>query len=287
MAQPFDYTIPAPTAAFQNAFAFGTAVDDRDRAQQEAQLKATEEKTRKQQAQEALQSVARDRSPQNIARVLLLVPSLKEQIMASESVLNEAEKTSDNQFRAEVIGLARNGNIDAARARLQVQADGYANTPGKEKQAEAAKTLLKTFDINPDSVVLPMTIQLAQSDEKLYKTITEGPTGLDTPFLKELVAEGLKPGTPEFKAALQAKREGDPYIAVSGVGLFLKSDVTRAAAQGKTEVTPLIPQAAITMLKNDPKLAADFDKKYRTADNPNPSARILGGQTGAPSGNFR
>jgi hypothetical protein len=283
MAEPYNYNIASPTDAFQKSYAFGDAITQRQ--QQDAQAQAA--RVRAQQSKAALESIVTDRSPENISRNLLLFPELKEQITASESVLNEAQRTADNQFRAEIIGLAKGGNIDAARARLSVQAEGYANTPGKEKQAAAAQALLKTFDINPDSVILPMTIQLAQSDEKLYKTITEGPTGLDTPFLKELVAEGLKPGTPEFKAALQEKRAGDPYIAVAGVGLFLKDDVTRAASQGRTEVTPLIPQAAITMLKNDPKLAADFDKKYRTDDNPNPSARILGGQTGAPSGNFR
>jgi hypothetical protein len=283
MAEPYNYNIASPTDAFQKAYAFGDAITQRQ--QQDAQAQAA--RVRAQQSKAALESIVTDRSPENISRNLLLFPELKEQITASESVLNEAQRNSDNQFRAEVIGFAKGGNIEAARERLAKQAEGYANTPGKEQQAAAAQALLKTFDINPDSVLLPMTIQLAQSDEKLYKTITEGPTGLDTPFLKELVAEGLRPGTPEFKSALQAKREGDPYIAVSGVGLFLKSDVTKAAAQGKTEVTPLIPQAAITMLKNDPKLAADFDRKYRTDDNPNPSARILGGQTGAPSGNFR
>lgn len=287
MADPFNYNIASPMAAFEGSFNFAQAQEQKQRAEQAAREKQVRDQERLQQTQAALQSISDDRSPENIAKKLLIFPELKEQITASESVLNEAQRNSDNQFRAEVIGFAKGGNLEAAKARLQKQADAYANTPGKEQQAAAAKTLLQTFDIDPDSVILPMTIQLAQSDEKLYKTITEGPTGLDTPFLKELVAEGLKPGTPEFKAALQAKREGDPYIAVSGVGLFLKRDVTRAASEGKTEVTPLIPQAAITMLKNDPKLAADFDKKYRTAENPTPSARILGGQTGAPSGNFR
>lgn len=284
MAQPFDYTIESPAAAFQSAFAFGTALADRERAQAEAARKAQRAKD----AQKALDSIASDPSPQNIAKNLLLFPELKEQVTASEAILSEAEKTAANQLRSEVISLFKGGNKDAARARLEAQATAYKNTPGKEKEAAAADALLKSFDVNPDAVILPMSIQLAQSDEKLYKTLFDNTDGLDTPFIKELIAEGKKPGTPEFQAALQQKREGDPWIVVPGVGLFAKSDVRKVTASGNAVVTPSIPQGAIAKLKADPKLAADFDSKYGTRDNPKPSARILGGQAGStPSGDFR
>jgi len=284
MAQPYNYTLPNPMMAFEQAYNFSNEIAARNAAQ----AKAAEEKARAQQAQEALMSVANDRSPENIARVLLFIPALKEQITASESILNEDQIKSDNSFRAEVISLFKS-NPDAARARLVKQADGYANTIGKEEQAAAAASLLKAFDENPDAVILPMTIQLAQSDEKLYKTLFDATEGYDTPFLKELRAEGLLPGTPEFKAALTEKRQGDPWLAVPGVGLFLKKDLEIAAGTGQEAVSPQIPQGAVDILKQDPSLAAEFNKKYGTKTNPNPAARIIGGQTGetSPSGNFR
>lgn len=167
MADPYNYTIASPMEAFQKSYAFGQAVSQQEaeRAKQEAaQLRA-------QQVQGALQSIATDRSPENIARNLLLFPELKDQITASESVLGDAERRSANALRAEVISLARAGNTAAARERLATQAQAYANTPGKEREAQAAQALLQVFDKNPEAVILPMTIQLAQSDDKLYGTL--------------------------------------------------------------------------------------------------------------------
>lgn len=167
MADPYNYTIASPMEAFQKSYAFGQAMSQQEaeRAKQEAAQQ------RAQQVQGALQSIATDRSPENIARNMLLFPELKDQITASESVLGEAERRSANALRAEVISLARAGNTAAARERLVTQAQAYANTPGKEREAQAAQALLQAFDKNPEAVILPMTIQLAQSDEKLYGTL--------------------------------------------------------------------------------------------------------------------
>ncbi|MCH9834334.1 hypothetical protein K0U83_01670, partial [bacterium] len=187
MADPYNYTIASPMEAFQKSYAFGQAMSQQEaeRAKQEAAQQ------RAQQVQGALQSIATDRSPENIARNLLLFPELKDQITASESVLGEAERRSANTLRAEVISLARAGNTTAARERLATQAQAYANTPGKEREAQAAQALLQAFDKNPEAVILPMTIQLAQSDEKLYGTLF-GQAEL-TSFQKNLMAAGIDP----------------------------------------------------------------------------------------------
>jgi hypothetical protein len=214
MAEPYNYNVVSPNAAFQNAFAFGDAIAARDAEKQAAFKKQAEQLAEKQKVQAALESIAKDRTPENLARNLLLVPSIKEQVLASESILSEAEKTANNQFRAEVIGLAKGGNIDAAKARLKLQAEGYANTPGKEKEAAAAQALLKTFDINPESVIVPMTIQLAESNKDLYEALFKGSEL--TAFQKNLVAANIDPKSPRGIALAEnfAVNQADPLVEI-------------------------------------------------------------------------
>lgn len=211
MAEPYNYTIASPMDAFQKSYAFGTAL-----AEKQAQA------DRSKQINDALVSIANDRSPENISRNLLMFPELKEQITASESILGDAERQSANSLRAEVISLARAGNTAAARERLATQAQAYANTPGKEKQAQAAQSLLQAFDKNPEAVLLPMTIQLAQSDEKLYGT---------------LFGAGEKPTTFQQDFAFIQKTFGDQ--AASEFAQFGRSGIVSIPlGDGRTYVGP-------------------------------------------------
>lgn len=281
MAQPFDYTIAAPTAAFQQAYAFGTAISERDVARAEAAKKV--ERAKK--AQAALDSIAKDRSPQNIAAQLLQFPELKEQVAASESILSEAEKTAANQLRAEVLSMYKAGNKDAARARIETQMNAYKNTPGKEKEAAASEALLKSFDVNPDSVILPMSIQLAQSDEKLYKTLY-GNSEL-TSFQKNLVAAGIDPNSERGRTLSQqfAVNQADPLVEIEtpNGGKFVgpRSEYFRRFG-GEAPPPKTIP--APTSKEAYDALAPGT--QYRAPDG---SLKVKGGQTGAaaPSGNFR
>jgi len=284
MAQPTDYTIPSPTAAFQNAFAFGTALADREVAQQAAQVKAAEDKRKAQDTKDALQSVVNDPSPQNIARVNLLFPALKEQIAASQSVLNEDEIKSANQLRAEVITMYRSGNRDGARARLDQQVRAYKNTIGKEKEAAAAEAILKSFDVDANSVILPMTIQLAESNKDLYKTLFDN-TEM-TAFQKNLKAAGIDPQSPRGISLSEnfAVNQADPIVEIEtpGGGKFVgpRSEYFRRYG-GEAPQPNTIPS---------PKSAAERDAlpngtKYYAPDG---SVKIKGGQTSTTqSGNFR
>lgn len=281
MAQPFDYTIASPTAAFQQAYTFGKVAQQQEAAQVEAAKKAERAK----QAQAALQSIANDRSPENLARQLMLFPELKEQVAASESILSEAEKTSANQLRAEVLSMYKAGNKDAARARIETQMNAYKNTPGKEKEAAASEALLKSFDVNPDSVILPMSIQLAQSDENLYKTLY-GNSEL-TSFQKSLVAANIDPNSERGRKLSEqfVMNQADPLVEIEtpNGGKFVgpRSEYFRRFGGGASE-----PGKIPSPISKEAYDALAPGTEYRAPDG---SLKRKGGQTGAaaPSGNFR
>ena len=253
MAQGYDFTLPNPMVAFEQAYNFSNSIA----AREAAQVKAAEERMRAQKAQEAVQSVATDRSPENIARVFRDFPALKDQITASESVLNEAQKSADNLLRAEVIGLTRVGNLDAAKARLQKQANAYAETKGKEKEAAAAKALLETWDVNPESVILPMTLQLYQSDKDLYNKFYGGDEYL-SPVGKQY----------QDRVRIQGKEAADAWLKLEGEKLFAVPEggelVAGSSILGNGKITgrPAPKTVTFTPLKE-------------------------GGQTEKPSGNFQ
>lgn len=281
MAEPFNYNIASPMAAFQNSYALGQAISQQDAARAEAAKKAT----RAQEAKLALDSIIKDRSPQNIAAQLLKFPELKEQVAASEAILSDAEKTSANQLRSEVLSLFKAGKRDAARARLQTQADAYKNTPGKEKEAAAAEALLKSFDVDADAVILPMSIQLAQSDEKLYKTLFDNTDF--TAFQKDLVAAGIDPKSPKGIALSESfvANKADPLVEIetpSG-GKFVGPRSEYFKRYGGQAPAPTTIPSPATKAEYD---ALPIGAQYRAPDG---SLKVKGGQTGtpAPSGNFR
>lgn len=257
MADPYNYTIASPMEEFQKSYAFGQAMSQQEaeRAKQEAAQQ------RAQQVQGALQSIATDRSPENIARNLLLFPELKDQITASESVLGEAERRSANTLRAEVISLARAGNTAAARERLATQAQAYANTPGKEREAQAAQALLQAFDKNPEAVILPMTIQLAQSDDKLYGTLFgagEKPTTFqqDFDFIKKTFGDAAAAEFAQFgRSGIVSIPLGDgrtyvgPPSMAPGASRWQQQQGAAPAPTGQQPET-VTPEGAASILGN-------------------------------------
>ena len=165
-----------------------------------------------------------------------------------------------------------------------MQAQAYANTPGKEREAQAAKSLLQAFDKDPDAVLLPMTIQLAQSDEKLYGTLFGA--GEMTAFQKNLMAAGIDPASPRGRMLSEqfAINQADPLVEVEtpNRGKFVgpRSEYFRRYGEG-APAPSTVPA---------PKSEAEYNAlapgaQYRAPDG---SLKVKGGQTGAaPSGGFR
>ena len=163
------------------------------------------------------------------------------------------------------------------------------------------KALFAHRSENPNAVnlILDDYIASAQNNPTLLKKLQDMKAGYNDPAYSADMKEGLitsaflSSGDENARATYdRVFKKTEPYI-VAGDNLYLKSDVDRAVAAAERtgnsdiEVTPLVPNGAIAKLKANPNLAADFDIKYGTRKNPNPSAQILGGQTGAPSGTFQ
>lgn len=226
---------------------------------------------------------------QSFASFYLKYPEAKEQVEGYRKTMGEGDQKAILEASQTAFILNRD-NRPADVIKLfdeRIEALNNSNRPQLAQTFERAKaTYNTTTDPKAREAVLS-TIIYNYGGGDAHEKIFGANIAADTPFMKELVAEGKIPGTVEYQEALRDKREGDPWVAVPQVGLFLKKDLQAAINSGQQTVAPQIPQNAVNLLRNNPALAADFDKKYGTASNPNPSTRVIGGQTGAPSGNFR
>lgn len=276
MPDPYNYSLnlQSPLQAFAQGFQMTNAV--RQQEQQRAQAQAQGE---------ALRSIFTDRSPENMARVLLIHPELKEQITSSQSVLNDAQKKEDITFKTQLL-TAYNGNRPEVATQLMEQRRAaLANTPGKEQEAKALGDVMEAVKDNPEIAKNILSMQLAALDGDAYKAVFGGGQDL-TSFQKDLVAAGIDPKSPE---GLQRSQEfvtlkTDPIVEMetpSG-GKFVgsRSEYYARYGGGAPAPTPKAPPRVGEVRNGYEFLGGNpADKSnYRKAQ---------GGQTATPSGGFR
>lgn len=262
--------------AFAQGFQFTDALRQRQAAQQKAEMEAQQKQQRQASLQQAIQGIKSNPTPQAFADFYLQFPEMEEQMKSYRSTLADGDKATLTGAAREAIVAQRTGQSPAPVYRRYAEAAKNSNRPDLAKQFEDAAAMAES---SADGADLTARMFYQSIDPNGYKAIFEGQ--YDTAFLKELAAEGLEPGTPEYQAALKAKREGDPFIVVPGIGLFPKDQVM-AAVEGQS-IAPAIPEAAAKFLIQNPKLRDDFDKKY----GPGAADRILGGTASNGGGSFR
>ena len=224
--------------------------------------------------------------------------------------MKQDEAALAKQFQADVAAWMMNPTPEGHQALVAKYPSEFQTISGVQKSVEATErpaiisiardALMAHRNKNPEKVVqlLDERIEASKDNPNLQKKFMDMKVGYQAysndPKLQEaLIASALAQDEEGRSIYNTAFKQTEPYV-VAGDNLYLKSDIDRAVAQAEktgssdVKVTPVIPVGAVSMLKSNPNLAPDFDKKYGTPANPNPSAQILGGQTGAtPSGGFR
>lgn len=263
MAQPYDYTlkVPAPGEAFMSGLQIG-----QQQQQVEAQRARAEAERDKQTRLAAfgteVTNWVKNPTPDGYKQLMAKYPEYQQEINAVQKGASAAERPIIRSLAGEALMAHRNKKPETVISLIDQRIAAAADNPQLVQKLQDMKSVYQQYSDNPKLQESMIVTALAQDEEgsRIYE---------------------------------KAFRETEPYV-VAGDNLYLKSDIDRAVAEAERtgskdiSVKPVIPVGAISMLKSNPKLAADFDRKYGTTTNPNPSAQILGGQTGsAPSGGFR
>ena len=224
-------------------FLAGLQAGQQQRLQQQQQ---DEKLARAQRMQQDIAAWKGDMSPERTAGLLMNYPEIKDQIVSSQAVLNDAAKRDRLDFSSRALMLSKAGQKDRVVEMAQQRIDAYRNA-GKTKEAAEAEAMLKAYQIDPRVGEGALALDVATLDPELYKNLF-GKTDKD-------------------------------YEVVPGVGVVLKRDIERAIAAGESVVQTAIPEAAINDLRRQPNTARQFDEVFGAGS----AARVLGmGGTAAP-----
>ena len=223
--------------------------------------------------------------------------------------MKQDEAALAKQFQADVAAWMMNPTPEGHQALVAKYPSEFQTISGVQKSVEATErpaiisiardALMAHRNKNPEKVVqlLDERIEASKDNPNLQKKFMDMKVGYQAysndPKLQEaLIASALAQDEEGRSIYNTAFKQTEPYVAVSGVGIVLKSDIDRAVAEAEArgsqtvDVKPIIPADAEADLKAGRVTPQTFDKVF----GPGSAAKVLGtgGQTGAaPSGGFR
>lgn len=288
MVQPFDYTLKTPSTT--ESFLAGVQSYQNQQKVDAARAAAQAEQDKVDRARSfslRAQQVAKDPKPENLSALYAEFPEygqdldrFSKRLAANDrttygTLLSDAIIAKDLGKTPEEIAAIYTKGAEAARNSQRTDiaeqfdfAAQLARSPSADDNF-AARSLL--FKIDPDG----------------YKLLEEGKVKLDTARIKELQAEGLVLGTPEFQAALKAERE-KITTTLPGGGFY------SGPPSGLTQI--LGGQPVPTNVQKGPPRQPTTKEEYEklpigafyTAPNGQTYEKLgTGGQTATPSGNFQ
>lgn len=278
MAQPYDYSLNLPSPF--TAFTQGMQVGQVSRATELERQKAQAEADRAQRLNAAIAQLGPNATYADYMAAINANPDFTDTLLSRWNTMSEANKGAlfDAGARAwQFLTPDLEGNLDPTRAiaALEESATAFENS-GQTDMAQQLRDSARAIQVNPEVANSTLGLMLAATNPDGFKKLSESTTTTagDSTFIRELIAEGKQPGTPEFVEALRRKREGDPWISVPGVGLFDKREVEAAFAANEPRVAA-IPQEDIDYLMANPETASQFDQHF---GQPGLADRILRGE---------
>ena len=263
MPQPYNYDleVESPGQAFLKAVQTGQQMQ-----QVEAQrIKAETDRDKLKRGtdfQTEMASWAKNPTPEGYRAVLAKYPEYISEISGAGKALEAADRPAIRSLAQDSLMAIRNKNPEMVVTLIDQRIDAARDNPALSKKLQDMKTIYQKYSDNPKLQESLIVSTLAQDEEgsRIYD---------------------------------KAFKETEPYVAVSGVGIVLKSDINRAvdAAEksGNPNVVlkPIIPPGAEADLKAGRVSPQAFDKVFGSGA----SGKVLGtgGKTSAPapSGGFR
>lgn len=190
MAQPFDYTIASPQAAFEKSFAFGQQIAAQRAAQQ---------------ARQAMQMVYDNPTPENLSKFYMAYPAYREQFEAARKPLTDAAKADDLDFSSRMLSLLTNNATDQANELIRARIKALKGTPGREEEAARTEAVAQMIAKEPQASKAMFAMKMAAIDPKLYETMF-GKAEM-TSFQKDLQAANIDPKSPEGVSLARKKVE--------------------------------------------------------------------------------
>lgn len=278
MPQPYNYSlnIASPMEQFVQGMQIGQAARAAEIQRQQQQAEADQQRR----MSNTIAQLGPNATYADYAAAINANPDFAETLLSRWNTMSQANQNAlfDAGARAwQFLTPDLEGNLDPTRAIavLEERATAFENS-GQTDIAQQLRDSARAMQMNPEAANSTLGLMLAATNPDRFKTLSESTTTTagDSTFIRELIAEGLQRGTPEFSNALRRKRQGDPWINVPGVGLFNRQEVEDAFAAGEPRVAS-IPQEDIDYLITHPETARQFDEHF---GQPGLARRILLGE---------
>jgi hypothetical protein len=223
--------------------------------------------------------------PKKLANLHLNYPSLKGSLDAYTQTLSDADKRTTTDFATQAFGLNRAGKTDQVLGLF----DTYINAATESNRSDMARVLKdskKTFETIEDPAAREALIGsvLAGTGKEgldLYDKIWASNLDLDTSVIKNIVALGFKPSTPEFQAEL--RKQMDKITITRPDGTFIQGtpeEIREVLGQTGGKVIPRVSTKEEAMrLPPGTRFIGPDGLPYVVPKK--------GGQTESPSGNFQ